>query len=451
MNRKTNLFYINSQDSNFLTFSNFTEALTGNFLSTDWKVYPSRFLCLYIPSLLDDNNKINIEKQSEFIRNYLVSYYENKLAFLRDYYTKSLKEGISTITTSEDLTADNYQNELHDLETFDIEADINAFAWLFKTIYDFDENTEISFIGDVTEFDYKGTYTDTICIINSNDGYTAEGKITGYKISVDSKVQKLYDYETTPLYGWDSTELEGSDYSDLEITVDEDSDESKYYNIYSEWNLEKTEYDDRNFIKFNVIIPLFDITNIDYRTNFNEVNEEVTIEENLELKNYIYNEEEDKLEKQDIDYTDKEKRSINNPLGIWFSDELIELRRDPESKYAPSWSLIISSQFKPFPYSNKYNNDNITAIDNQQGFYTYAKILSQQTNITYNLSKISNRLSLIEQSLNKLETLDNKDLINKISSLEILTNNLSDTLNNLDNVIESKVAAAIEKLAYKWK
>lgn len=451
MNRKTNLFYINSQDSNFLTFSNFTEALTGNFLSTDWKVYPSRFLCLYIPSLLDDNNKINIEKQSEFIRNYLVSYYENKLAFLRDYYTKSLKEGISTITTSEDLTADNYQNELHDLETFDIEADINAFAWLFKTIYDFDENTEISFIGDVTEFDYKGTYTDTICIINSNDGYTAECKITGYKISVDSKVQKLYDYETTPLYGWDSTELEGSDYSDLEITVDENSDESKYYNIYSEWNLEKTEYDDRNFIKFNVIIPLFDITNIDYRTNFNEVNEEVTIEENLELKNYIYNEEEDKLEKQDIDYTDKEKRSINNPLGIWFSDELIELRRDPESKYAPSWSLIISSQFKPFPYSNKYNNDNITAIDNQQGFYTYAKILSQQTNITYNLSKISNKLSLIEQSLNKLETLDNKDLINKISSLEILTNNLSDTLNNLDNVIESKVAAAIEKLAYKWK
>ena len=57
MQRKTNLFYTQNQDSNFLTFSNFTEALTGNFLSTDWKVYPSRFLCLYIPTLVDEQSK----------------------------------------------------------------------------------------------------------------------------------------------------------------------------------------------------------------------------------------------------------------------------------------------------------------------------------------------------------------------------------------------------------
>ena len=42
MKRKTNLFYLNGPDSKFITFSNYTEALTGNFLSTDTKLFPSR-------------------------------------------------------------------------------------------------------------------------------------------------------------------------------------------------------------------------------------------------------------------------------------------------------------------------------------------------------------------------------------------------------------------------
>ena len=57
MKRKTNLFYNEGPDSKFLTFSNYTESLTGNFLSTDTKLYPSMFLCLYIPSLTNDANK----------------------------------------------------------------------------------------------------------------------------------------------------------------------------------------------------------------------------------------------------------------------------------------------------------------------------------------------------------------------------------------------------------
>ena len=195
---------------------------------------------------------------------------------------------------------------------------------------------------------------------------------------------------------------------------------------------------------------MFDITNI-YYTNFNSTDENVTLEENLELKNYIYDESTGELRKQTIDYSDREKRSINNPLGIWFADELIELRRDIESKYAPSWSLTISSQFKPFPYSNKYDNNDITSKDNQQAFYTYAKILAQQNNVSDKLSRISSRLSIIEQSLLNLETLDNKQLIEKISSLEMLSDNLSNILNNLDNIIDTKIAAAINELSYKWK
>lgn len=440
MSRKTNLFYVNTQDSNFLTFSNFTEALTGNFLSTDWKVYPSRFLCLYVPELLDDDNKLDKEKQEAFIKNYLVSYYENKLAFLRDYYTKSLNEGRTIATDSS--TADT---SIKDVETFDIEGDINAFAWLMKTIHDFDENNQITFLGEVTEFDYKGTYTDTICIIDSSEGYSESGKILSYKVDVKSNTPIVYGYDEPTLYGWKPEELNGSDYADAEIKFD--NDES--YEIYSEWDLTKQE-EDKTSIKFNVIIPLFDITNI-YYTNFNSTDENVTLEENLELKNYRYDESTGELRKQTIDYSDREKRSINNPLGIWFADELIELRRDIESKYAPSWSLTISSQFKPFPYSNKYDNNDITSKDNQQAFYTYAKILAQQNNVSDKLSRISSRLSIIEQSLLNLETLDNKQLIEKISSLEMLSDNLSNILNNLDKIIDTKIAAAINELSYKWK
>lgn len=52
MKRKTNLFYKSaSQDSSFLTFSNYTESLTANLMSTDNKIYPSTFLCISMPKL----------------------------------------------------------------------------------------------------------------------------------------------------------------------------------------------------------------------------------------------------------------------------------------------------------------------------------------------------------------------------------------------------------------
>ena len=76
MKRKTNLFYTSGPDSKFLTFSNYTEALTGNFLSVNTKLFPDRFLCLQI-------NGLNSTTKEGFIK-YLVAYYENKLAALRD-------------------------------------------------------------------------------------------------------------------------------------------------------------------------------------------------------------------------------------------------------------------------------------------------------------------------------------------------------------------------------
>ncbi len=78
MKRKTNLFYTTGPDSKFITFSNYTESLTGNFLSTDTKIFPSRFIALYIKGL-NKNTKGALIK-------YIADYYESKLAVLRDHF-----------------------------------------------------------------------------------------------------------------------------------------------------------------------------------------------------------------------------------------------------------------------------------------------------------------------------------------------------------------------------
>ena len=122
MKRKTNLFYNSGPDSKFLTFSNYTEALTGNFLSTNTKLFPSTFLCLNIPSL-------NKENKQSFINNSLIKYYENKLANLRDRVN---------------------------------EDEVFPLSYLIETIMKFDSNASISYIGNITEQDYLGSYTDTI-------------------------------------------------------------------------------------------------------------------------------------------------------------------------------------------------------------------------------------------------------------------------------------------------
>ena len=86
MKRKTNLFYTTGPDSKFITFSNYTESLTGNFLSTDTKIFPSRFIALYIKGL-------NKKTKSSLIK-YISKYYESKLAVLRDYLIEKSSFGV---------------------------------------------------------------------------------------------------------------------------------------------------------------------------------------------------------------------------------------------------------------------------------------------------------------------------------------------------------------------
>ena len=203
MKRKTNLFYTKEPDSKFITFSNYTESLTGNFLSTDTKIFPSRFIVLYIKGL-NKNTKPALIK-------YLADYYESKLAVLRDFfdYNKGdveksipplnyLLEALLRITsiTKNGVEYDHsVSNQFSDVEDFNnvvTETDIVKFKY----------------ISDITEQDYNGTFTDTICNIDLRKfAYISSVELTSD--FNDSVVQ--FDMPET-LYGWDGdvpSEYEG--------------------------------------------------------------------------------------------------------------------------------------------------------------------------------------------------------------------------------------------------
>lgn len=454
MQRKTNLFYTTGQDSNFLTFSNFTEALTGNFLATDWKVYPARFMCINMP-LLIENSPEDLEFRAAaelegstkeyFIKKYLVGYYENKLAFLRDYY-------VSQINSGEPIT-------------YDIEGDIHSLSWLIETFNKFinevksyniqeDLSFNITFIGDVTEFDYKGSYTDTICIIDASDGYYDENhdKLKKYIASpLSEEFESSDDYipykyndnnlSVNNLYGWEEDELSSTIYNSDSVNLIFDNNENiTEGNVYSKNQLYSfsESFDSSTILKFNLIIPLFDIMDLNYKTNFDVLEENSIVDILNSSETYIST------------FDNKEKKSINNPLGIWFSDKLIELEKDIDSQYAPSWSIIISGQFKPLPYSSKYNNEDITLKDNQQAFATYAQILSKQKTLISKIYELTSKINSLETLLNSnTSELLNNDEIQEIIA-EKVNEKVTEKLNDIDSIINNSINDHINQY-HKWK
>ena len=339
MKRKTNLFYNSGPDSKFLTFSNYTEALTGNFLSTNTKLFPSTFLCLNIPSL-------NKENKQAFINNSLIKYYENKLANLRD----------------------KVKNE----------DEVFPLSYLIEAIMKFDSNTSISYIGNITEQDYLGSYTDTICIIDTQ--YLQSAIIT----PIDNEEPDFREADST-LYGWYDT-IDDNDvytgpslYADFIPTFDNESTQYQLtpnYNI--EYNIPETVPSN---IVFNVVIPLFTFVNINEGIDINNQDESIL------TSNF----------------------KTNVPLGIWFADDNINLKVD--KTYGQSWSLAIGSQFKPLPTSPEVRSD-VYKDPNTDAFKTFAQILVRQNELLDTLEKqnviiynLTERLAEVE---NRLETIENK-------------------------------------------
>ena len=411
--RKTNLLYSTyiGEENSFLTFSNYTEAMTGNHLSVNTKMFPSTFLCAYI--------NVSEENIGSFI-NTIVGKYENKLAFLRDTFTKD-----SNISA---------------------EDNIYPLEYLIETIEEFDKEYSINYVGQVTEQDYNGTFCDTMCIISTEDngGNTTLSNATVAKKTVD------YNNNSTYLYGWSSYDATSSSYiyngpsiyKDVKPLFDNDKNNSyMYVSSYEHDKLIFTPDTKAKSIEFNCIIPLFDIVNVDPKSNESNITESSDTElPDTESPDVEQSKPSNTLE---VDLTSS---TYNVPMGIWFSQKFkkITLQRDETSGFWPSWSLVLSSQFKPFPKSPHLQSDtqNISSTD---AFGTFAQILVEQarladehTGIAVNAQALSNRISNVESKINNISTNMSLDALqNKIDQIDTKLASLTESLEKVNSLISS--------------
>ena len=414
--RKTNLLYSTyiGEENSFLTFSNYTEAMTGNHLSVNTKMFPSTFLCAYI--------NVTPDNIGSFI-NTIVGKYENKLAFLRDTFTKD-----SNISA---------------------EDNIYPLEYLINTLKDFDNEFSINYVGQVTEQDYNGTFCDTMCIISTEDngGKAIPNPVTVTKKTVD--YNNSYDY----LYGWSSYNATNNSYiyngpsiyrNVKPLFDNNDNDKNNSYMYVSSYEHDKlifTPADKAKSIEFNCIIPLFDIVNVDPKSNESNITEPSDTElSDTESPNV----EPSKL--PNIIEVDLTSSTCNVPMGIWFSQKFkkITLQRDETSGFWPSWSLVLSSQFKPFPKSPHLQSDtqNISSTD---AFGTFAQILVEQarltdehTDIAVNVQALSNRISDVESKINNISTNMSLDALqNKIDQIDTKLASLTESLEKVNSLISS--------------
>ena len=319
MKRKTNLFYNTGQDSKFVTFSNYTEALTGNFLSTNTKLFPSVFLCLDIPSL----NTNHEDSKREFIINTLIRLYENKLATLRDNIN---------------------------------ESSILPLSYLLEYLYKYDSNTQVTYIGNITEQDYLGAYTDTICTIDTEVFQNAT-------IEINTNIDTNTIQGESQLYGWWENDMYIGPSIYKSITPLFDVGDSYIYNSGITVKINKPSKDIKQ-IKFNVLIPLFTFVNV-----------------------------KDKFDSVDLkEETLRTSYNRNVPLGMWFANDYVELISD--NLYGQSWSLAIGSQFKPLPTEQEIQSD-ITKTSNVDAFQTFAQILTRQNQL---IDVVKASISTIEEN-----------------------------------------------------
>ena len=411
--RKTNLLYSTyiGEENSFLTFSNYTEAMTGNHLSVNTKMFPSTFLCAYI--------NVSEENIGSFI-NTIVGKYENKLAFLRDTFTKD-----SNISA---------------------EDNIYPLEYLINTLKDFDNEFSINYVGQVTEQDYNGTFCDTMCIISTEDngGKAIPNPVNGVKKTVD------YNNNSTYLYGWSSYDATSSSYiyngpsiyKDVKPLFDNDKNNSyMYVSSYEHDKLIFTPDTKAKSIEFNCIIPLFDIVNVDPKSNESNITESSDTElPDTESADAEQSKPSNTLE---VDLTSS---TCNVPMGIWFSQKFkkITLQRDETSGFWPSWSLVLSSQFKPFPKSPHLQSDtqNVSSTD---AFGTFAQILVEQarltdehTDIAVNVQALSNRISDVESKINNISTNMSLDALqNKIDQIDTKLASLTESLEKVNSLISS--------------
>lgn len=406
MKRKTNLFYGDETDTKLIMFSNYTDSLTGNFLSTDTKLFPSRFLCVSLPGLteydasMDDRDReaVYIVRKAALIR-YMAAYYENKLAALRDFWMDR------NVKPEDRMLPLNYLLEaLYRIAGF-TDAGEPALIPLGQT------NTAaftIPYMGDITEQDWNGTYTDTICTVDLAKYSMAEPvfDMAAYAMAKDGDMPDFTDAESASLYGWYGCAMPAS-YKDVTPVYDEipETDGAASY-VDSYRTLSgvtglKTGRSQASSVSFNLLIPLFDVTDMNPDTSLTvtvDAEETVDLTQGGSVKPY--------------------NRDV--PMGMWFSGRTpMELYKDPQTGYSPAWSLLIGSQFKPFPYTGDMPSE--VSTNSALGAYpTFAAALAEQTKLsdrftelTYSLSALSDRVSRLESSMKSVGTAYSLDLLQK--------------------------------------
>ena len=368
---------------------------------------------------------LNYENYKPLFIKYLVRYYENKLAALRDHcITSNELDERNILPLSYLLEAIlqvcDYNDEKYTINENKLTRNIN-----FTNFDNYDGYREeienfIVYVGDITEQDYNGTYTDTICSINTNNYYI--GKIVNNKTLGDNnKTYTESEFETS-LHGWETQDIYFDIYRD--VTPIYDVVNTYNFNSYlSKIECEKI-LNPTEPIEFNIIIPLFSIVNIN--TNYNNMslsdNNEILLS-NISTEN------------------GETCGRFNIPLGIWINscddeqgESFISLKLDSEMNAYPAWSLLISSQFKPFPYSldKKISNESQNGI--MTAYPTFAETLSKIndvldkfTTLNSQILNLNNKVTSLEHQINEISTVNN---ISKLDDKILkLTNNVKDEIN----------------------
>ena len=432
MNRKTNIFYnANSEDSKFLTFNNYTETLTGDILSLDYKLWPSRFICVYIENL----------NKEDFIGK-LQQYYENKLAVLRDHIEEDENVDDTYLLPLNYLITFLYWYSYNNGKEIDTQLKpLEIESELLNNNTNVLNSVQFNYISDIVEQQYNGTYTDIICTINPNvwnkpiincvnldvdingnpdiNSYMNEN---GCVVTIDNK-----DF----LHGWENTESNSRIYDyvinpimDNEFVIDENNT-SVYYLKSLINKLKINEVNDETSLKFNLVIPLFNLINT---VNAEDIDDEDNTE--IELNN-----------------------KSNIPLGIYFTDTDIELNIN--GKFSTNWSLLISTQFSAFPFSFDIQQNFDDSQSNKQAYVTFAEILANQTNFTDSLIKYDNlvkslqqKIELLESKLNNISSVQNIDSI--VQNVANISKKVDDYITSTDNKLE-ELSNKIEESKLKWK
>lgn len=239
--------------------------------------------------------------------------------------------------------------------------------------------------------------------------------------------QKINEYEKILQDIIDASKIEeiyiGPRYvRDLNPKYDSTDNGTMYYNMSSDISRINYEVKEAKQIEFNVLIPLFDIVDMNYKTNSTKV----------ETSDYL-----------DLTLDNSVACIKNVPLGMWFSGTSpVVLNPDLSTGFCPSWSLSLSSQFKPFPNST-YMPDEISQDSKKEAFCTFAQILNKQNklfdkfiSLSKNLNKLSDRVATLESAIGSVLTtynIDNftKDMIDFKNQISYQVNYLETQIVNL--------------------